>query len=235
MEIDLRLILLGIGAVVIAVILLDGYRRKKKIQRQVEEFEETVLTNQSEGGQNLFLNEEDALFSQISAPRQVESKTPQTANTAKTQSAPVQDIIALTILPSQSAYFSGRTLNAAFQANQLKFGERRIFHKYRGDMVDGDILFSVASLTEPGSFEPNKIALSQFKGLFLFMDVASVHDPLPTFEKMLATARLMSHALGARICDESRNHLSAQVIEHLKERIRETQRRQLAREKSLDS
>ncbi len=234
MEVDLRLILLGLGALVIVGILLDAVRRRKKIHRQVQEFEETILSNKNAGSsQNQKFFVEDDFIADVSEPRpaqtaQVTSRSSQTISHAV-------EIVAVTIIANSGQNFSGRALNASIQANQLKFGAKRIYHKHRGDQVQSEVLFSLASLTEPGWFEPSKVIISQFRGLILFMDVSSLHDPLPSFDKMLAVARNMANTLGGQICDESRNPLNAQTIEHLKENIRETQRRQLAQEKTLDS
>lgn len=226
MDVDLRLILLGIGAIVILGILLDSLRRRQKVNRQVQEFEETVLASKSEVSAGPF-EVEDPLANEVSEPRPIES-----AHADQVEQA--AQIIAVTVIPAQNQSFSGRALNAAFQGNQLKFGHRRIYHKHRGDKVDAEVLFSVASLTEPGWFEPSKMVTSQFKGLVIIMNASQLHDPLPSFDKMLACARNIANALGGTLCDDSRHHLSSQTVEHIKERIRESQRRQLAREK-LDS
>lgn len=227
MEVDLRLILLGVGAVVILAILLDALRRRQKINAQVREFEETVLASKQEVSPGPFSVTDDEADDAISSPRPVEQPL------IDTSEAPY--IIAITVLPGKNQNFTGRALTAAFQGNQLKFGHRRIYHKHRGDKVEGEVLFSVASLTEPGWFEPSKMVTSQFRGLVMIMNASQLHDPLPCFDKMLAVARNLANALGGTLCDDSRHHLSPQIIEHIKEKIRETQRRQLAREKSLDN
>lgn len=243
MDIELRVVLLTVGLIVIVGIVLDGIRRKRKIQKQVQEFDETVISNPNREDPG-FLQEDDPLLTQDWETPASKSDTDILSEvTKKPRVKPakiptdqkVEEVIALCLLPQKGGTFSGRAINAAFQANQLKFGDKRIYHKFRGDKLDSDVLYSVASLTEPGTFEPNKLATSQFKGLMIFMVVSNIHDPYPTFEKMLGTARLMSHALGAKLLDGQRCTLTSQTIEHFKEQIREYQRRQLAWEKTIDS
>lgn len=228
---DLRLTLLLVGVFVIVAIILDGIRRKKNITKQLQAFDsdESASFNVSDSS----FAESDPLFLEMEELIVREPKIKPKAR-KENQDVPPQEVITLTLMPIKQPSFAGRAVHAAFQSHQFKFGQMRIFHKHRADQVDGDVLFSIASVTEPGTFEPNKLVTSQIKGLTLFMVMSQTHDPLVTYEKMVATARHMAHTLQASICDKSRATLSSQGIEHTKELIREFQRKSLTKEKVVD-
>jgi cell division protein ZipA len=52
---------------------------------------------------------------------------------------------------------------------------------------------------------------------------------MQAFDYMLETARTVARNLGADVLDESRSVLTGQAIEHSRQKIRELERRQLAK------
>ncbi len=247
MELDLRVILLCTGVVLIVAIVLDGIRRKRHIQRQLEQFDETVISNTN--AQSEFFVDDDPLLSNDlptssastdSAPSFEGSfETPDETSFEPTEPpkpqkrvATQEELICVSLIAPAGQAFAGRSVANALAQSGLKFGEKRIYHKHEQDRIENPALFSLTSMTEPGYFEVNKMVTSKFKGLMLFMVVTEVSDPLKTYNLMLHTAGDMAEALGARVCDARRNLLTAQTVEHQKEQIKEYQRQQLMSKKS---
>jgi cell division protein ZipA len=89
----------------------------------------------------------------------------------------------------------------ALRSVGLEHGRYGIFHR----MLEGrrdEPAFSVASLTEPGSFDLNNLANQTIAGLSLFV-VASRHRRRGSaFDAMVETARALSVELDADLHDE---------------------------------
>ncbi len=74
-------------------------------------------------------------------------------------------IVSLRVLAAPTRPFAGGELLAALQDAGLEHGKFAIFHK---QTMDGEPIFSVASLTEPGSFDLQAMPDQQFRGITFF-------------------------------------------------------------------
>jgi cell division protein ZipA len=125
-----------------------------------------------------------------------------------------QRIIAVRLLGRDNQRIEGRELKAALGSEGLEFGRYAIFHR----IVDGGRpLYSVASLVEPGSFDPNLMESLRFPGISMF---AVFPGPLPApqcFDELLATARRLADRLGATLQDDSGSSLTGQRVLSIRE------------------
>lgn len=93
----------------------------------------------------------------------------------------------------------GSRLKSLLEEANLKHGKYSIYHRLNGD---GATLFSVASMVEPGTFDPYAMSGVQFPGVTLFMQLPG---PLPggeMFTQMLDCARALEQAMGGELHDE---------------------------------
>jgi len=80
-------------------------------------------------------------------------------------------------------------------------------------------MFSVASLTSPGSFDLSDLANTQIPGLSMFMVLPGSGDPVERFDAMLETARSLAHELGVDLFDEKGSSWSVQRERFLREEM----------------
>ncbi len=151
MEANLRLILLGVGVLILAGILLDGWRRKYIVQKNMNHFDakrrvrerydfndfSTVIMSEPK----LDLSEE---LANMSMQSQLQSGFGST-NFA--------GMIVLGVYAREGQYFTGETLLDVFQAAHLYHGDKNIFHYFEKPDAGGKVLFSVASACKPGYFD----------------------------------------------------------------------------------
>jgi cell division protein ZipA len=125
-----------------------------------------------------------------------------------------QRIVAIRLIAVGDQRIDGGELKAALAAERLVFGRYSIFHR----LLEGDRpLYSVASLVEPGSFDPALMASVKFPGVSLF---AVFPGPLPApqaFDELLATARRLADRLGCVLQDDSGSSLTGQRVLSLRE------------------
>lgn len=169
---------------------------------------------------------------------QAEDAAPDVTPAASTPALPPKGgpshIITLHVLAPAGQPFRGADILAAAQNAGLVFGARHIFHRMTGHGSGDRVLFSLASMLEPGSFDLDHIETFSTTGLVLFMRLPGPADALAAYEDMIDQARRLAHALGGEVCDERRSVLTLQTVEHTREQIRDFNRRLLLAQKQLD-
>lgn len=139
-------------------------------------------------------------------------------------------VVILTVLAPKGERIEGAALRAALEAQGLRHGDDRIFHRYP-DAAPASVgpLFSAVNIVEPGVFELQTMDTMRTPGIGLFMRLPGPKDPGDAFAKMVEAARELEKALGAQLCDETRSKLTVQTLNHLREQIADFGRRRLLR------
>lgn len=127
-------------------------------------------------------------------------------------------IVALRLVPRGDELTSERAV-LALRAEGLRHGRYGIFHRVTEDSRNDDALFSVASLTEPGSFDLANLADSTIAGLSLFVVLPGTGDPVARFDMMIETARALAVELDAELHDERGSSWSVQRERYVREEI----------------
>lgn len=126
-------------------------------------------------------------------------------------------LITLYLHAEQDHDYSGYELLQALLSAHLRYGKMNIFHRHNLKNGTGDLLFSVASLVEPGHFNLDNIGAFSTPGLVLFFQANQVKEPVKVFELMLATADRIADDLGGVIHDHTDHPLTADRIQSLRE------------------
>jgi cell division protein ZipA len=135
-------------------------------------------------------------------------------------SDPQRRVVALRLVATQSTRFAGRSLRQALAAEGFVLGKFAIFHKPDDEQR---AVLSAASLTRPGTFDPQTMDSQHYGGLSLFAVVPGPR-PLPeTFEELVSTARNLNRRLQGVLQDEAGTPLTPARIASLREHLgRET-------------
>ncbi|TVO79017.1 cell division protein ZipA [Sedimenticola selenatireducens] len=120
--------------------------------------------------------------------------------------------------------FSGEDILRVTRDVELRHGDMNIFHRYASDDPKSRVVFSMASLVEPGIFPLDKMSEFSTPGLVLFGQLPGPKDGLAAFSDMLFTAERLASLLNGELQDESHSVLSKQTIEHMRGRILEHRR-----------
>jgi cell division protein ZipA len=196
---DLRFILLGLGVLVVAGVYLwsrglIGGRLLAALPRRDKRAEPTL------GGEELPADSsEPAPLVEIEQAERV---------------APDR-IVALRLIPRSDELTAERCVEVLRGAG-LEHGRYSIFHRQLGAVREG---FSVASLTEPGSFDLDNLEGGTVAGLSFFVVLPGAGDPVARFDAMVETARALSVELSAELFDESGSSWSSQRERYLREEL----------------
>jgi cell division protein ZipA len=134
---------------------------------------------------------------------------------------PSQKIIAMRVNAVAPTRLDGARLKAAILAEGLEFGRYDIFHRLH---TDGRPVFSVASLREPGTFDPEAMAATQYPGVALFVVLPGPVAAAEAIDEMVFTARALAAQLGGGLADERGVPLTPLRIGRLREDALEFER-----------
>ena len=129
-----------------------------------------------------------------------------------------QKIITLRLVARHGGTFAGDDLILSMRGIGLRHGKFGIFHRIDGDN-ENRMIFSAASLVEPGSFDLANIKDQEIPGISLFMVLPGPIDGVEAFDMMMDAARAVSQALGGELLDETGSTLSIQRERYLREEI----------------
>lgn len=132
---------------------------------------------------------------------------------------PAETVFSLLVTAPTSVPFRGPVLLGALAMAKLEFGDMQIFH--RTEIVDGRerVLFSLANIREPGTFDLSAMDDFTTEGLALFMQVPCGVDAVRAFDAMIESARILADNLDGHICDARRSALTQQTIHHMREEV----------------
>jgi cell division protein ZipA len=132
--------------------------------------------------------------------------------------APQQKIVTLRIIARNNGSFPGDDLVLSLRGIGMRHGKFGIFHRHEGNDED-KVIFSAASLVEPGSFDLTNIKDQEIPGISLFMVIPGPVDGAEGFDLMMAAARTLAQGLDAELLDESGSTLSIQRERYMREEI----------------
>lgn len=115
----------------------------------------------------------------------------------------------------------------------LKFGELGIFHRHETTAGTGPVIFSLANMFNPGTFDLDNIENFETEGVVLFLTLPVKYDPQQAFNMMHnAASKLAAEIPQGQVLDGDRNPLTRQSVQHIHQRIREFERQQLINKRS---
>ncbi len=129
-----------------------------------------------------------------------------------------QKIVTLRVVARNDGAFLGDELLLSLRGIGMRHGKFGIFHRFEGS-DENKVIFSAASLVEPGSFDLANIKEQRIPGISLFMVLPGPMDGAKGFDLMMAAARALSQSLDAELLDESGSTLSIQRERYLREEI----------------
>jgi cell division protein ZipA len=134
--------------------------------------------------------EDEADVVVVSRPQ---ATTPTSAKPA--QQDYTRDLLVLSVVAKSGQQFGSYDLLQSIYATDMEFGDMNIFHYYGTNNGKRIPLFSLASATEPGEFDLDKIGNYFCSGLTLFTQLDNVPDPQEAFTLMLKAAEQLAEDL----------------------------------------
>lgn len=137
------------------------------------------------------------------------------APTTRPPAAP-QKIFALRITAPASTPFDGRALREAITAAGLEYGRYKVFHRLH---AGGEPVFSLASLKEPGTFDPATMDDASYRGVAMFAVLPGPVAPGLAFDALIDAARGVAERLGGVLQDDRGAILNVARVEQLRAEV----------------
>jgi len=217
-----RWILIIVGVAIVAYIFLFGNPDRKRKPRASRKRNRITRNNRTEPT----LSADDS----GEIPQTIEGEPGQAELDIDAQAAepepepeplgpPPDKIISLFLQSRDKHRISGVDLLDAALKSGMVFGLRDIFHRVMDD--NGDILFSMANLTKPGSFDKTAWNTMEINGVTMFMTLPGPLNALDAWDAMLATSRRIAELLHADLLDDSQSVFTRQREGQIREELRE--------------
>jgi cell division protein ZipA len=139
----------------------------------------------------------------------------------KIQQEDPPEILVIHLMAAKGEVCSGQLLLDTVVSLGLRYGNMKIFHRHTSEDGSGPVLFSMANLLNPGTFDLTTIAQQEMVGVTLFMAPSDLDKPSEVFDLMLDVAEQMAAKLQLNIMDETRSSMTKQTIDHYRHRAQQ--------------
>ena len=138
-----------------------------------------------------------------------------------------KEILIIHVVARNQEGFKGPDLLQSILESGLRFGAMDIFHRHESMTGNGDTLFSMANALNPGTFDLDDMDMFSTRAVCFFMALPGPRNSRQAFDLMIAAARKLAKELDGDLKDDRRSVLTAQTIEHYRQRIADFERQQL--------
>lgn len=230
---ELRLILLLVGIGVVGLVYWHSRRQARRRESQPDVRLEPAFGDSDgstdddtaslpeleadETAPSISDDDEDHGDIPVGETRDLVGDAEETAETAE-QPRIEEKIITLRLIARGDDLFNGEQVVLALRGLGLRHGKFGIFHRVEGT-DDESIVFSVASLVEPGTFDLSNIRQQELPGVSMFMVLPGPKDGAEAFDEMMETARALADSLNGELLDEAGSTMSIQRERFLREEI----------------
>jgi cell division protein ZipA len=132
-----------------------------------------------------------------------------------------QEVLVVHLMANKGETVAGQQLLDAILGVGLRYGAMKIFHRHLNDDGSGPVLFSMANLVNPGTFDLNSMGDLEVPGVTLFMALDDIEDPVSAFNIMIEAIDSIAASLQLNVMDESRSSMTRQTIDHYRQRARD--------------
>ncbi|OZY85105.1 cell division protein ZipA [Cellvibrio mixtus] len=140
-----------------------------------------------------------------------------------------EEVLIINVMAHKGEMFKGSDLLDIILKCGMRYGSMDIFHRYSDAKGEGALLFSMANMVKPGTFDLDAMDEFETPGVSLFMTLPINADSMQSFDLMADTARAIAETLNGELKDEQRSVMTRQTLEHCRQRIRDFERTRLFR------
>lgn len=135
------------------------------------------------------------------------------------------EVIVMHMVTPAANAMPGRDLLQALLEQGMRYGDMNIFHRHQARNGRDELQFSMANALEPGTFDIDSMETQSFRAVTFFLKMPGPANPGDALERMIKTVRHLGDRFGGEVRDDQHSALTQQTIEHMRERVRDFERR----------
>ncbi len=140
-----------------------------------------------------------------------------------------EEVIVINVMAKEGELFAGIDLLPILLQHDMQLGEMSIFHNHADSSGDGPIMYSMANMVKPGTFDVTKMEEFSTPGVSFFLQLPNALGNMKSFDQMLNAADSIREKLNGDLKDEHRSVITSQTIEHCRQRIQDFELAQLSK------
>lgn len=140
-----------------------------------------------------------------------------------------EEVIVINVMAKNGEHFAGSELLPVLLQQGMQLGGMSIFHKHADSEGNGPVMFSMANMVKPGTFDLALMDQFSTPGVSFFLQLPNSLGNMKCFEQMLNAANAVKQTLNGDLKDENRSVITRQTIEHCRQRIQDFELAQLAK------
>ena len=145
------------------------------------------------------------------------------------QAVEPEEVIVINVMARKDEYFSGKDLLPIILQQGMQLGKMSIFHKHADGDGNSPVMFSMANMVKPGTFDISQMDEFTTPGVSFFLQLPNSLGNMKCFEQMLKAANHIRETLHGELKDEHRSVITRQTIEHCRQRIQDFELAQLSK------
>jgi cell division protein ZipA len=206
----------------------EPLKRTAPVQQPVTEVQTQLpFDDTNEPALNFNALNDDANNAAAVTQHVAEEDTQQEDTAQQSAAEELAEVLILYVLLPENKEMKGPELLSALLTLGFKYGDMDIFHRHLDSAGSGSVLFSLANMFNPGTFDLENIDKLTTRGISLFMTLPGPGEPLQNFNLMHNAAKKLAEEFGGQVLDGQRSVLTVQTVRHYVDKIREFQRQQL--------
>jgi cell division protein ZipA len=142
-------------------------------------------------------------------------------NVEKVDKTESSEVLIIHLMAPNDQTCDGQLLLDTAVSLGLRYGNMKIFHRHTSEDGSGPVLFSMANLLNPGTFDLTAIGQQKMVGVTLFMAPSDLDKPSEIFDLMIDVAEQIADKLQLNIMDETRSSMTKQTIDHYRHRAQQ--------------
>jgi cell division protein ZipA len=132
----------------------------------------------------------------------------------------VADLFIFNVVAKEGSQLGGHEILQFFLTSGFRFGEMSLFHRHENSDGTGPIIFSIANMMQPGTFDPDVMEQFKSEGVSFFLTapnkVISIND---SFEMMLRAVEQMAEEFDCIVLNEARKPMTQEEFIEYKRRL----------------
>lgn len=140
-----------------------------------------------------------------------------------------EEVIVINVMAKQGELFAGSDLLPILLQHDMRLGKMSIFHKHADSSDNGPVVYSMANMVKPGTFDVTQMEEFSTPGVSFFLQLPNAFGNMKSFEQMLSAADSIKESLNGDLKDEHRSVITRQTIEHCRQRIQDFELAQLSK------